>query len=109
MPAIYRHILLVTPPLFGLSWIATYPRTRPDSRSTPGGWRGSTRRTAFKKKIYRYRPGSERPIEARASQTRTKPVPCDPRSIEHGVRQFLADKAAGNLAGIWLLVPELLR
>jgi hypothetical protein len=25
------------------------------------------------------------------------------------VRQFLADKAAGNLAGIWLLVPELLR
>jgi hypothetical protein len=25
------------------------------------------------------------------------------------VRQFLADKATGNLAGIWLLVPELLR
>jgi hypothetical protein len=25
------------------------------------------------------------------------------------VRQFLADKAMGNLAGIWLLVPELLR
>jgi hypothetical protein len=25
------------------------------------------------------------------------------------VRQFLADKALGNLAGIWLLVPELLR
>jgi hypothetical protein len=25
------------------------------------------------------------------------------------VRQFLADKVAGNLAGLWLLVPELLR
>jgi hypothetical protein len=25
------------------------------------------------------------------------------------VRQFLADKATGNLAGIWLLIPELLR
>ena len=64
---------------------------------------------AFKKKLYRYRPGSEQAIEARATQTRTKPVPCDPRSIENGVRQFLADKAMGNLAGIWLLVPELLR
>ena len=40
---------------------------------------------------------------------RTKPVPCDPQSIEYGVRQFLADKAMGNLAGIWLFVPELLR
>jgi Transposase DDE domain len=36
-------------------------------------------------------------------------VPCDPRSIETGVRQFLADKVMGNLAGLWLLVPELLR
>ena len=36
-------------------------------------------------------------------------MPCDPRSIEHGVRQFLADKVMGNLAGVWLLVPELLR
>ena len=64
---------------------------------------------AFKKKLYRYRPGSEPAIEARTTQTRTKPIPCDPRSIEHGVRQFLADKVMGNLAGIWLLVPELLR
>ena len=45
----------------------------------------------------------------RTNRKRTKPVPCDPRSIEHGVRQFLADKAMGNLAGIWLLIPELLR
>jgi hypothetical protein len=45
----------------------------------------------------------------RTTRKRTKLIPCDPRSIEHGVRQFLADKAMGNLAGIWLLVPELLR
>ena len=36
-------------------------------------------------------------------------MPCDPRSIETGVRQFLADKVMGNLAGLWLLAPELLR
>ena len=69
----------------------------------------SSRSTAFKKKLYRYRPGSEPPIEVRTNRKRTKPVPCDPRSIEHGVRQFLADKVTGNLAGIWLLAPELLR
>ncbi len=45
----------------------------------------------------------------RTNRKRTKPVPCGPRSIEQGVRQFLADKAMGNLAGIWLLIPELLR
>lgn len=43
------------------------------------------------------------------AQRRTKPVPCNPRAIEYGVRQLLADKAMGNLAGIWLLIPELLR
>jgi hypothetical protein len=64
---------------------------------------------AFKKKLHRYRPGPESTIEVRASQKRTKPIPCDPRSIEYGVRQFLADKLMGNLAGAWLLVPELLR
>jgi hypothetical protein len=36
-------------------------------------------------------------------------MPCDPRSIEHGVRQLLADKVTGNLSGVWLLAPELLR
>ena len=74
-----------------------------------GAWTASSRSTAFKKKLYRYRPGSEPTIEVRTNRNRTKPVPCDPRSIEHGVRQFLADKVMGNLAGIWLLVPELLR
>jgi hypothetical protein len=64
---------------------------------------------AFKKKLYRYRPSPEPPLETQATKTRTKPVPCDPRSIEYGVRQFLADKAMGNLSGVWLLAPELLR
>ena len=36
-------------------------------------------------------------------------VPCDPLSIERGVRQMLADKVSGNLAGVWLLVAEHLR
>ena len=48
-------------------------------------------------------------MEAQTTKQRTKPVPCDPKSIETGVRQFLADKVMGNLAGLWLLVPELLR
>ena len=64
---------------------------------------------AFKKKLYRYRPSPEPPLETQTTKRRTKPVPCDPRSIEHGVRQLLADKAMGNLAGVWLLAPELLR
>ena len=37
------------------------------------------------------------------------PPPCDPLSIERGVRQLLADKVTGNLAGVWLLVAEHLR
>jgi Transposase DDE domain len=68
-----------------------------------------SRSTAFKKKLYRYRPNPESTVEAQTTKKRTKPIPCDPRSIETGVRQFLADKVTGNLAGLWLLVPELLR
>ncbi|MBV8525146.1 MAG: transposase [Acetobacteraceae bacterium] len=44
-----------------------------------------------------------------ASKTRDKPVACDPENLERGVRQLLADKVMGNLMGLWLLVPELLR
>jgi hypothetical protein len=69
----------------------------------------SSRSSAFKKKLYRYRPNPESTIEAQTTKKRTKPIPCDPRSIETGVRQLLADKVTGNLAGLWLLVPELLR
>ena len=64
---------------------------------------------AFKKKLYRYRPDSQPVVQAQTTKTRTTPVPCDPGSIERGVRQLLADKVMGNLAGIWLLAPELLR
>ena len=35
--------------------------------------------------------------------------PCDPLSIQRGVRQLLADKVSGNLVGLWLLIPEHLR
>jgi hypothetical protein len=63
----------------------------------------------FKKKLYRYRPGAESTLEVQTTKTRTTPIRCDPQTIEHGVRQFLADKVTGNLAGIWLLAPELLR
>jgi hypothetical protein len=36
-------------------------------------------------------------------------VPSDPKSLERGVREALADKVTGNLVGLWLLIPELLR
>ena len=39
----------------------------------------------------------------------TRVEPCDPHSIEHGVRQLLADKISGTMVGVWLLIPELLR
>jgi len=48
-------------------------------------------------------------VEAQTGKTRTAPVPCDPRTIEREVRQLLADKTTGNLAGVWLLAPELMR
>ncbi len=66
---------------------------------------------AFKKKLYQChpRPEAEPPIEACVSRARSRKTPCDPLSIERGVRQFLADKVSGNLAGIWLLVAEHLR
>jgi hypothetical protein len=48
-------------------------------------------------------------VETKRTKKRAVSVPCEPGSIERGVRQFLADKATGNLAGSWLLAPELLR
>ena len=48
-------------------------------------------------------------LETQRTTTRVKPEPCDPRSLERGVRQLLADKVSGNLVGLWLLVPEHLR
>jgi hypothetical protein len=48
-------------------------------------------------------------LETQRTKTRIKAEPCDPRSLERGVRQLLADKVSDNLVGLWLLVPEHLR
>ncbi len=64
---------------------------------------------ACKKKLHRYHPQPESPVETHRTKKRTKPEPCDPTSLERGVRQLLADKISGNMVGLWLLVPEHLR
>jgi hypothetical protein len=64
---------------------------------------------ACKKKLHRYHPQPEPPVETQRTKKRTKPEPCDPTSLERGVRQLLADKISGNMVGLWLLVPEHLR
>jgi hypothetical protein len=48
-------------------------------------------------------------VQVQASRRTDRHEPCDPTSIERGVRQHLADKVTGNLAGIWLLLAEHLR
>jgi hypothetical protein len=48
-------------------------------------------------------------IQTQRTHKRTRVEPCDPASLERGVRQLLADKVSGNLVGLWLLVPEHLR
>ena len=72
---------------------------------------GSLRNTAFKKKLYACRPCQQpaQLVEASVSAKRTQRIPGDPVSLERAVRQCLADKINGNLAGIWLLVAEHLR
>lgn len=64
----------------------------------------------FKKKLYKYRPKDPpQQIEVKISQASKAARDADPVSIERGVRQMLADKVMGDLAGIWLLVAEHLR
>jgi hypothetical protein len=65
--------------------------------------------SGFKKKLYRCRPRDELTIETLRTKKRTRTEACDPASLERGVRQLLADKVSGNLAGLWLLIPEHLR
>ncbi len=65
--------------------------------------------SGFKKKLYRCRPKDELTIETLRTKKRTRTEPCDPASLERGVRQLLADKVSGNLIGLWLLIPEHLR
>lgn len=66
---------------------------------------------ACKKKLYecRPRPAGTGEIETQATRQRTQKRPCDPASLERGVRQWLADKVQSNLLGLWLLVAEHLR
>jgi hypothetical protein len=64
---------------------------------------------ACKKKLYRCPPTPEPPVQAQRNRTQDRPEPCDPRSLERGVRQLLADKVSGTALGLWLLVPEHLR
>ena len=48
-------------------------------------------------------------IQAQRTRARAVVQPCDPASLQRGVRQLLADKISGNLVGLWLLIPEHLR
>ncbi len=64
----------------------------------------------LQKKLHRFRPRPEsEPVEARLTHKLVQHVEGDPRSIERGVRQRLADKISDNMAGLWLLVAEHLR
>jgi hypothetical protein len=64
----------------------------------------------LQKKLHRYPPDEAALVlETQRTTTHCKAEPCDPRSLERGVRQLLADKISGNLVGLWLLVPEHLR
>lgn len=64
---------------------------------------------ACKKKLHRYRPDAEKPIETQHTKQRIKVKSVSRRSLEREVRQLLADKVSGNMVGLWLLVPEHLR
>ena len=63
---------------------------------------------ACKKKLYAFRPDVEF-VETYRTNRRDRQEPCDPVSLERGVRQLLANKVSGNLVGLWLLIPEHLR
>lgn len=67
--------------------------------------------TAFKKKLHTCGPRlAEVPaLETQRTHQKKRKEPCDPRALERGVRQLLADKVSGTLVGLWLLIPEYLR
>jgi hypothetical protein len=48
-------------------------------------------------------------VLAVASRKHDRAEPSDPRSLERGVRQILADKVSGSYLGLWLLAAEHLR
>jgi Transposase DDE domain len=65
--------------------------------------------SAFKKKLHRCQPTVEPPLPTQSGRSFTRAQPADPRSLERGVRQLLADKVSGSHLGLWLLVAEHLR
>ena len=70
----------------------------------------SSRTMAFKKKLHRYRPKPEPPMETQITKARTKPVPCDPRSIEYGVLDnFSPIRSWETWPACGCSAPELLR
>ncbi len=69
------------------------------------GWSKST---AFKKKLYAFRPDATF-VDTHRTRRLDRPEPCDALSLERGVRQLLANKVSGTLVGLWLLIPEHLR
>ena len=64
----------------------------------------------YKKELY-VKPQPCELLEIQTHRTRRKRryESSNPRRLERRLRQQLADKVSGNLAGIWLLVPEHLR
>jgi Transposase DDE domain len=52
---------------------------------------------------------AEATLQTQRSRLQTRTEPCDPASLERGVRQLLADKVSSTVLGLWLLVPEHLR
>ncbi len=65
---------------------------------------------AFKKKLHLYRPlTGPIAIETHRTKQKVRTEPSDPKSIERGVRQLLANKVSGTMVGSWLLIPEHLR
>lgn len=66
--------------------------------------------TVFKKKLHKPLPKGPLPtVETRRTARRVKVEAADDRTVEREVRQLLANKISGNLAGIWLLAAEHLR
>lgn len=64
---------------------------------------------AFKKKLHSCGPTTEPLLVVVSGRDHTRGQAADPRSLERGVRQLLADKFSGAHLGLWLLLPEHLR
>jgi len=66
--------------------------------------------SAFKKKLYQFRPDrTSQRIQSFRTRKKDRHEKTDPLSIERDVRQLLAQKISGDMMGLWLLAPEHLR